>query len=326
MKKKQILLILCFLLGLCIFLYPIISSYINKQHSSKVIDNYKQQTQQISEKEKDKLIETAKIYNEDLNDPEVQSGVNYENILNIGDVMGYINIPKINVYLPIYHGTSDEVLSSAIGHVETSSFPVGGKGTHAVLAGHRGLPTARLFTDLDQLELKDKFYIHILDETLEYEIDQIITVLPEDVEKEIKIDKNQDYITLLTCTPYGINSHRLLVRGHRIQYEAHKEISDYKLSNEQSPVITSKSYRTYVIIGSICLLLLLFILKYINKRLLIKGKENKPNKPKIKSHKLVQFRIDLYWPKKILKIFLLIISLTILFIILISIFTKSKCC
>jgi sortase A len=148
-------------------------------------------------------------------------------------MMAYIEIPKLNLTLPIYHGTDETVLRVAIGHILGTSFPIGGKGSHAVLSGHRGLPSARLFTDIDQLVEGDTFMIQVLDETLTYQVDQILTVLPQEV-SALRIDPNQDYVTLITCTPYGINTHRLLVRGHRVATIK----NDVRVTSEASQVET----------------------------------------------------------------------------------------
>ena len=202
--------------------------------------------------------------------------------------MGYINIPKINVYLTIYHGTGDSVLDVGIGHLENTSLPVGGPGTHAVLTGHTGLVRQKLFDDIDKLEIKDKFYIYVLDEKLTYEVDQIKVVEPSD-ESDLKIVEGQDYVTLVTCTPYGVNSHRLLVRGKRIENEDDKESNQNTTSSgieSRTEVITKndrknvnkalEKYKLYSLIISIIVILFLIII------ILINGK--KGNKPKEKKN------------------------------------------
>ena len=178
----------------------------------------------MGQDKKDKMLADAKAYNQtlakgvmpDLNLSNAEKSV-YNKTLDVTGtgIMAYVDIPKINTTLPIYHGTDDAILQVAVGHIPRTSLPVGGKGTHAVISGHRGLPSAKLFTDIDRLVDGDTFMIQVLDETLTYEVDQILTVLPDDV-SALAIDPNQDYVTLVTCTPYGVNSHRLLVRGHRI--------------------------------------------------------------------------------------------------------------
>lgn len=213
-----------------ILLYPTISNYLYEKNSSRVVENYDQKTKSLSKKEKEKLLNMARAYNknlaedqafiEDAFSDEIEESKEYTDILNATPhgTMGYISIPKINVRLPIYHGTSEKVLQVGVGHLKGTSFPVGGKDTHAVLTGHRGLPSKLLFTDLDQMKKGNVFYLKVLDEKMAYKVDQILTVLPSETES-LEIEKGKDYVTLLTCTPYGINSHRLLVRGHRIPYK-----------------------------------------------------------------------------------------------------------
>ena len=224
MKKKNgmtICLVLVFLAGLSLLLYPSIANYWNSFHATRAIVNYAEQTASLSKGEYEQMWSSAVAYNQQwqggqhkLSDQQL---ADYNRQLNIGDsgVMGYIEIPSIHVNLPIYHGTDEAVLQVAAGHVEWSSLPTGGSGTHCVLSGHRGLPSAKLFTNLDELHEGDTFTLHILNEILTYEVDQIHIVLPEET-KDLTIQEGQDYCTLVTCTPYGINTHRLLVRGHRI--------------------------------------------------------------------------------------------------------------
>ena len=228
-KKKNtstIILICVFILGLGIMLYPTISDYWNSFRSSRVISNYAEVVAKMDDADYEKILSEALDYNTTLSKnqtfslSESQLG-KYEENLNVdgGGVMGYIEIPSIDVTLPICHGTSDRVLQNSVGHINWTSLPVGGESSHCVLSGHRGLPSAKLFTNLDKLSVNDTFVIRILDETLTYEVDQILIVLPDDIEN-LKIVPGMDYVTLLTCTPYGINTHRLLVRGHRIENEA----------------------------------------------------------------------------------------------------------
>ena len=225
MKKKtaNIILILMFLAGLSLLLYPTVSDYWNSMHASQVVANYAEKVKDLSREQYDKMLQEAKAYNKTL----AQSGggytlskrqeAAYESILDVTGtgIMGYIEIPTIHISLPIYHGIEDSVLQIAVGHLEWSSLPVGGKSTHCVLSGHRGLPSAKLFTNLDQLVEGDTFVIRVLDEVLTYEVDQILIVEPSDV-SALTIEEGKDLCTLVTCTPYGINSHRLLVRGHRV--------------------------------------------------------------------------------------------------------------
>lgn len=226
MKKRLInfLLVIIFLIGLCLLLYPSVSDYWNSLHQSRAIAGHAEAIAQLDNEQYDEILQSAREYNRKLHQREGSLALReedreeYNSNLNIsGDgMMGSIQIPSINVSLPIYHGTEESVLQTAVGHIEGSSLPVGGIGTHTVLSGHRGLPSAKLFTDLDKLDTGDIFMLCILDETLTYEVDQILIVEPQDIE-ELMIDPQKDLCTLVTCTPYGINSHRLLVRGHRVE-------------------------------------------------------------------------------------------------------------
>ena len=231
MKKKSsfvtAILIAAFFIGALLLLYPTISDFWNSFHQSRAIASYAEQVADLDENAYDRLWEDARIYNKTLGDRmnrfvmgEEQKKA-YAALLNIADngVMGYIEIPKVRCNLPIYHGTDEAVLQVAIGHVPGSSLPVGGESTHCVLSGHRGLPSAKLFTNLDELETGDVFMLRVLDETLTYEVDQIRTVLPNEL-VDLAIVEGEDYCTLVTFTPYGINSHRLLVRGHRVENHA----------------------------------------------------------------------------------------------------------
>ena len=232
-KEKGILLYLLLLvIGMGFLLYPSLSNYYNTFHQSKAISQYLEIMEEIDKEEQDKIFNEVRMYNKTLitnntswkmKDEERKI---YNSLLDFTDtgIMGYIEIPKINVSLPIYHGTSDEVLQVAVGHVEGSSLPVGGKGTHAVLSGHRGLPSAKIFTDMDKIEEGDQFYIRVLNEVLTYEVDQISIVLPNEMDT-LQIDPEKDYCTLVTCTPYGVNSHRMLVRGKRIETVNEKVIT-----------------------------------------------------------------------------------------------------
>lgn len=224
---STIILILVFLVGLSLLLYPTVSDYWNSLHQSRAIAQYSEQVAALDNEAYEELWEDARRYNEALLDnshrfmPTEEESEEYNSLLNVSGrgIIGYIQIPSINCSLPIYHGTSESVLQSATGHIEGTSLPTGGLGTHSAISGHRGLPSARLFTDLDRLTQGDTFTLSILDETLTYEVDQILIVEPDELDA-LKIDPEQDYCTLVTCTPYGINSHRMLVRGHRIENEA----------------------------------------------------------------------------------------------------------
>lgn len=225
MKKgisPNILLILIMFVGLSLLLYPSFSNYWNDLHQTKAIANYEAALEELKEDDFTHIWQSAVDYNASLNLRSngymltEEQDERYENELNaVGNgVMGYIEIPEIDVFLPIYHGTSDSVLQVAIGHIEWSSLPVGGESAHCVVSGHRGLPSARLFTDLDKVEIGDIFMVHVLKEVLTYQVDQIKIVLPDETD-DLLITEGEDYCTLVTCTPYGINSHRMLVRGIR---------------------------------------------------------------------------------------------------------------
>lgn len=226
MKKhlSTIILILILLIGLSLLLYPAVSNYWNSFHSTKLISDYAEQMTGVNEEQYTEMLEAAVDYNMSLLDrlnPYVLSEeqkAQYDELLDLTGtgIMGYIEIESIGVSLPIYHGTGDDVLQTAVGHMEWTSLPVGGESTHCVLSGHRGLPSAKLFTHLDKLKEKDTFVLRIMDEILTYEVDKILIVDPNETEHS-QIVRGRDLCTLVTCTPYGINSHRLLVRGHRIE-------------------------------------------------------------------------------------------------------------
>ena len=231
MKEHKItmIMILFFFIGLLVFFYPTLSNYYNEKNQSRSIYNYENILKDADKIDFDKVKKKAYDYNEKLSklkEPLItyETLKNYDEQLNINNdgMIGYLTIDKIKVELPIYHSVSETVLNSSVGHLEGSSLPIGGKGTHSILSAHRGLPSAKLFTELDKLEIGDTFKITILDETLIYKVDKILIVKPND-RKELKIDKDNDYITLLTCTPYGINTHRLLVRGVRVQGDIKKD-------------------------------------------------------------------------------------------------------
>ncbi len=227
MKKKNlttVLLILAFLAGLSLLLYPTVSDYWNSLHQSRAITEYAEQVNELDNELYEQLWADARSYNQTLlQNPDRyemtdEERAEYESLLDVSGtgIIGYIEIPLIGCSLPIYHGTEESVLQIAVGHIEGTSLPVGGAGCHSVLSGHRGLPSAKLFTDLDKLTVGEDFILRILDETLTYEVDQILIVEPYELDA-LAIDPERDYCTLVTCTPYGINSHRLLVRGHRIE-------------------------------------------------------------------------------------------------------------
>ena len=220
---STIVLVILLLIGLSLLLYPTVSDYWNSFHQTRAIATYAENVAALDNASYDAIWDAARQYNRNLCSRSnsflrsEEQKAEYESLLDISGqgVMGYIEIPEIDVSLPIYHGTEDPVLQVAVGHLEWTSLPVGGESTHCVLSGHRGLPSAKLFTNLDQLEVGDTFTITVLDRTLTYEVDNISIVLPTETDS-LKVSEGKDYITLMTCTPYGINTHRLLVRGRRI--------------------------------------------------------------------------------------------------------------
>ena len=229
MKKKKknrttILLVVLLLAGLSLLLYPTVSDYWNSFHQTRAIATYAETVAELDNTQYDELWDAARRYNEALARQgsvlrlsEAQKK-EYESLLDVSGlgIMGYVEIPEINCSLPIYHGTEESVLQIAVGHIEWSSLPVGGESSHCVISGHRGLPSAKLFTNLDKLVVGDTFLFRVLDETLTYEVDQILIVEPQEV-SALTIREGEDLCTLVTCTPYGINTHRLLVRGHRVE-------------------------------------------------------------------------------------------------------------
>lgn len=280
MKKNRttILMVLFFFVGLSILLYPSLSNLYNKKSQSRAIVDYESLLNNINTDEYLTMIEEAEEYNKKLYKLQnpfytYDTIKGYNEILNVDDgMMGYIEIKKIKVELPIYHGTSEQTLSKAVGHLEGTTLPIGGTGTHSVLSAHRGLPSADLFTDLDRLEKGDTFTLKILDRELTYEIDNIVIVKPSEIDN-LKIDKNQDYVTIMTCTPYGINSHRLLVRGKRIE------------NIEKSNYITTEAFKIsnaivtpLVALPIIITLFIIIVIKPVKKQNHIKDKYIYPSK------------------------------------------------
>ena len=245
-KKRAWFIAILFLSGLCITLYPFVSNLIAQSNASRAIAEYDEQIAQMDQEDIDAAREAAMKYNEQLSnavtlsiDQEDES-ISYLDLIDVGESIGFIDIPKIDVYLPIYNGTSDEVLQKGVGHLEQSSYPIGGENTHSVLTGHRGLPSAVLFTDLDKLEVGDLFYLHVLDEILAYRVDQVKIVLPEEID-DLKIVPGEDHCTLVTCHPYAINTHRMLVRGIRTEYIPEEEEEQHVTYSElQSGTLTKR--------------------------------------------------------------------------------------
>ncbi len=272
MKKNfsTVILIIVFVIGLGLLMYPTLSDLVNKAHQSVAIDTYEKDVSDLSDKDYSKILSEARKYNSALranefpkNAEDLEGNEAYKKAINPAGngMMGYVKIDVINVKLPIYHTTKETVLQSGIGHIPTTSLPVGGKGTHAVLTGHRGLPSSKLFTDLDKLREGDIFYIYVLDDILAYKIDQIKTVLPAQTQ-DLQIIKGEDHVTLVTCTPYGVNTHRLLIRGTRIPYEeAVKETGEETGNNR-----TRFSTEQLVLIIGAPLLCVLFIVVLISTK------------------------------------------------------------
>lgn len=301
--RKAILIIvgtLLVLISLGLVLYPFISNYLMGLNQQAEVSAYQEFVDHSDDSFVEQMLADARDYNKNLYghviitdpfDPNFHPifDKEYNSLLNLKNdgIMGYVDIPSIDVLLPIYHGTSDDVLAKGVGHLQNTSLPVGGKGTHAVLTGHTGLSTARLFTDINQLKARDTnpdsgktaekakgdvFLIHVMNETLAYEVDQIKVVEPSETD-DLKIDIEQDYVTLVTCTPYGINSHRLLVRGTRIPYtpEQEQEISSVERVVESTWMLEYKK----ALIAGFALLLLLILIIVLVRILLMRRKRNK---------------------------------------------------
>ena len=291
MKQKVIKLfvILLFLAGFGLLAYPTVSNEWNTYVQSTLINNYQESLSQMSEEDYSKEWAAAREFNSKITENSIGKdafGANadgdattptqeflnseYYSVLNVnGDgIMGYLSIPKINLKLSIMHGTFDEYIQKALGHMKGTALPIGGESTHSVIVGHRGLPSAELFTNIDKLEVGDKFYIHVLDETLAYEVDQIYDMIPaEDIDSlsnAMQVYEGQDHVTLFTCTPYGVNTHRLLVRGTRVEYLGEDEVP----TGTEAVVETVKNY--YLLIGIagfiLALILILIIRKIFKKR------------------------------------------------------------
>ncbi|HFD2049530.1 class C sortase [Clostridium perfringens] len=272
---KKIYIVLIFILGLSIAFYPLISDQWNKYRANKLIANYDNVVKEIKPDEIKKKIDDARKYNKTLiggvvpDAFSVRNGVKdkeYESLLNINNdgIIGSVEIPSIDVNIPIYHYTTDEVLAKGAGHLLGSSLPVGGENSHTVISAHRGLPSAKLFTDLDQLKEGDLFYFHVCGEIFAYKVDQILVVEPEQT-SELAIKEGEDLATLFTCTPYSINSHRLLVRGHRVPYDKKEEIQEKEKVKNVQPYFLIVEIAC--IIGGILLALILVkLLDFIKKR------------------------------------------------------------
>ena len=292
MKKKvnKLFVIIIFLAGLSLLLYPLVANQWNNHRQKQLISSYESSIADQTAAgtiDYEAAMKQAKAYNDALlpsilpdsfavADAQEEEDADYINCLNLtGDgMMGIVEIPKIAIKLPIYHGTSEEVLQKAAGHLEGSSLPIGGESTHAVISAHRGLPSASLFTDLDQMEIGDHFLIHVLDETLCYEVDDVSVVEPEETSK-LAVEDGEDLVTLLTCTPYGVNTQRLLVRGHRVPYE------EQAVADEQTPLSglsLHTNYLLWVIIGIIVTGVFILILFIREKKLRKKAEQTEQTK------------------------------------------------
>lgn len=264
--KRNVIFGSVFLLGLSIFLYPTVSNWFATRTHYSEVSTYDEAVKRLEQEEIDRKETEASEYNKKIqntmqtfSDPFREQDGEHKgstvDMLNIGDVMGHIEIPKIDVNLPIYQGTTEEVLSRGIGQLNETSLPVGGESTHTVLTGHRGLPSALMFTHLDKIEKKDIFYIHTLDKVLAYQVDQIKVVLPNETE-DLLVVQGEDYATLITCTPYGVNTHRLLVRGHRVPYDA----------GEKEMITKPFILEDWMIVVPIVLICMILLIIYLKKR------------------------------------------------------------
>lgn len=283
MKRKisNILFGLMFLIGFGVLVYPTVSDQWNTYRQNKLISNYESAVEEMTEVDFTEEWEKAKAFDAALTQNNLYGDVfgedngelentEYWQVLNVANdgIMGYLSIPKINVKNAIYHGTGDKVLQTGVGHLNGTKLPIGGESTHSVLAAHRGLPTARLFTDIDQLKKGDMFYIHVLDEVLAYQVDQILDMVDKDdheaLESALQIEEGKDQVTLFTCTPYGVNSHRLLVRGTRVPYngeeEAETSVAETMLKTIQN------YYMIYLILGLSITFLVILFMRFLFKR------------------------------------------------------------
>ena len=274
MKKKTstIILIIVFLAGLGLMLYPTVSNLVNKAHQSVAINSYQKQVAKMSQEEFHNILASARAYNKTITSNEFPRNSddlegNAEYLASIdpsgNGMIGYLKIDSINLRMPIYHTTKESILQIGAGHIPTTSLPVGGESTHAVITGHRGLPRAKLFTDLDKVKIGDVFYIYVLDDILAYKVDSIKTVLPENTE-DLQIVQGKDYVSLVTCTPYGINTHRLIIRGERIPYDA-SAAQEYentqRTENTISPAQIALIAATAAVIIAFIILLIIIIKK-----------------------------------------------------------------
>ena len=286
MKKhlSTIFLVLIFLVGAGIFAYPTIADQWNSLHQSRAIATYQEAVGDMNAEDYEAAWQAAEEYNRSIQEntfnhdafsqeEENLRDTEYWNLLNLGGtgIMGYLSIPEIDVRMPIYHGTSDPVLQIGAGHMYGTALPIGGEGTHSVIAGHRGLPSSRLFTDLDQLEEGDKFYLHILDKVLAYQVDHISDMVDKDDTETLtslmQKEEGEDLVTLFTCTPYGINSHRLLIRGRQVEYHGEDDETEADDSMLKS---LRDYYMLYALLAIAVVLLLAVIIRLISSRKILK--------------------------------------------------------
>ena len=269
-----IIFVLVFFSGMVLMFYPTVNNIINNSRHKFVINHYQEEVDSASVNLKKEMLDGAHEYNKKLNMHSIQDvfsidkvshDVTYDNLLKLTDdgLMGYIEIPKINIKLPIYHTTSEEVLEKGVGHLKGSSLPVGGVGTHSILAAHRGLPTSKLFSDLDKVVVGDKFYISILDEKFIYQVDNVAVVSPHDLDL-MQIDEDKDYVTLVTCTPYGVNTHRLLVRGSRIDELESSE--SLELDNKELIYLSNDDKVLIGIVAVIFIIIIVFVIRMLVKK------------------------------------------------------------
>lgn len=283
MKRKiaNILFGILFLIGFGILIYPTVSDQWNTYRQNQLISSYENQVSDLTEEDFTDQWKKAEAFNSALtqnnlygdafgeDDKDIRT-TEYWKVLNVaGDgVMGYLSIPKINIKLAVYHGTADDVLQTGVGHLNGTKLPIGGESTHCVLAAHRGLPSARLFTDIDQMKKGDMFYLHVLDEILAYQVDEILDMVDKDdretLDQALQIEEGRDQVTLFTCTPYGVNSHRLLVRGTRVPYNGEEEAETTAVDSMLKSV--QNYYMLYLILGLSVTLLIILMMRYFFKR------------------------------------------------------------
>ena len=281
-KLAPVLFGLLFLIGFGVLAYPTISNQWNTYRQSQLISSYNNKVEEMTPEDFSEEWQKAKAFNSNIQQNNLYGDVfgeddgdlkdtDYWKVLNVAEdgVMGYLSIPKINIKLAIYHGTTDDVLQTGVGHLNGTKLPIGGESTHSVLAAHRGLPSAKLFTDIDQLEAGDKFYIHVLDEVLAYQVDQILPMVDKDdhetLQKALQIEEGKDQVTLFTCTPYGVNSHRLLVRGTRVPYNGEEDASAQTVTDTMLHTIQNY-YMLYLILGIAITILIILIMKLVSGR------------------------------------------------------------